>query len=176
MAYLVRKLIKRDKLAEIEIPENIGDVCADIPTTEFRTTKGTLSTWMISSLVELDNAVLAIAVASTEISKMDFIILDAELLEKYGLSYKSTYAGVEIPVPDLQDTHCDILGITIEKLKNCACLYRDIIKNEPDEGKYIVRYTAGDIKKLLREAIKNGRVDKSKASDKIAEAIDKLSA
>lgn len=175
MAYLVRKLIKRDKLSGLKTDGDIGEIWADIPTTEFRTTNGSLSTWKIETFEDLDKAVLAIAVSSSEISKMDFIVLDVELIERYDLSYESTYAGVDIPVPDLQDTHCDIIGITMDKLRNCACLYGDIWKNEPDEGKYIIRYTIGDIKKLIKDAIANGKVDKTKASGKIAEVIEKLS-
>lgn len=176
MAYLVRKLIKRDKLSDLESNGNVKDILADIPTTEFRTTNGMLSTWMIESIEEVDKAVLAIAVSSSEISKMDFIILDTELIKKYNLSYDYTYSGTDIPIPDLQDLHCDILGITMDKLTNCACLYRDILIEEPDEGMYILRYTAGEIKNLLKEAIKNNRVDRSKAVGKIGELIDKLSA
>ena len=176
MAYLVRKLIKRDKLSGLEDNGDIGDILADIPTTEFRTTNGTLSTWKIESIEDLDKAVLAIAVSSTEISKMDFIVIDTEMIKKHDLSYDYTYAGIDIPVPDLQNFHCDIMGITMNKLTNCACLYKEILDNEPDEGKYIVRYTAGEIRDLLRDAIKNNRVDRAKASGKIAEAIDKLSA
>lgn len=176
MPYLVRKLIKRDKLSGLEIDGDIGEIWADIPTTEFRTTDGSLSTWKIETIEELDKAVLAIAVSSSEISKMDFIVLDIELILKHDLSYEFTYAGIDIPVPDLQDTHCDIKGITMDKLKCCACLYSDIWKKEPEEGKYIVRYTSGEIKNLIKDAIKAGRVDRTKAFGKIAEVIDKLSA
>lgn len=176
MAYLVRKLIKRDRLSALEDSENIGDILADIPTTEFRTTNGALSTWKIESIGDLDEAVLAIAVSSTEISKMDFIAMDTDMVKKYDLSYNYTYAGMDIPVPDLQNKHCDILDITMDKLNNCACLYREILNNEPEEGKFIVRYTAGEIKELLKNAVKNNRVDREKAFGKIAEVIDKISA
>lgn len=176
MAFLVRKLIKRDRLIVLENEDEIGNILADIPTTEFRTNDGTLSTWRIESLEELDDAVLAIAVSSSEISKLDVIVLDTNLVEKNGLSFSYTYAGVDIPVPDLQDLHCDIQGITMQKLFDCALLYREIIISEPDEGKYIVRYSAGEVKKLLKNAISSNRVDRTKATKKIAEEIDKLSA
>lgn len=176
MAYLVRKLIKRDKLSELECVSEIENLLADIPTIEFRTTNGTLSTWKIESLDELENAVLAIAVSSSDISKMDFIVIDTDLLFENGLSYAETYAGMDIAVPDLQDSHCDIQGITIDKLKNCASIYRDVLVNETEEERFIVRFSAGEIRKIIKKAISENRIDGSKAIGKIGEEIRKLSA
>lgn len=174
MAFLVRKLAKRDKLTELCQKDNIEDIYADIPTTEFRTKKGTLSTWHINSLDELNEAVLAIAVSSSEITKMDFIIIDTSLLEKYALEYKQTYAGQDIAIPDLQNTHYDVINISIGKLVECTKLYRDIISDDPDGEKYVIRFAAGEIKDLLKEAVKNNRVDREKASKKLKEELDKL--
>jgi hypothetical protein len=176
MAFLVRKLIKRDRLEVLANDTDIDDITADLPSTEFRTTNGALSTWKIESLEELDDAVLAIAVSSSEISKLDVIIIDTELVQKNGLKYAYTYAGMDIPIPDLQDLHCDIQGITIGKLSDCALLYRYIVKNEPEDGKYIVRYSVGEIKSLLSDAIKDNRIDITKANKKLTEVINKLSA
>lgn len=69
MSFLVRKLNKRDQLYQLIEKESIEDIYADVPSNEFRTTKGTLSTWIIDTLDNLENAVLAIAVSSTKISK-----------------------------------------------------------------------------------------------------------
>ena len=67
MSFLVRKLNKRDQLNTLVDYEDIGNIYADVPTNEFRTTKGTLSTWIIDTLEDLDDAVLAIAVSSSKI-------------------------------------------------------------------------------------------------------------
>lgn len=176
MAFLVRKLIKRDRLSVLGDIQDINDVKADIPTTEFRTTDGKLSTWLINSLDDLKDAVLAIVVSSSEVTKMDFIVIDTSLLEKYSLEYEQTYAGREIAVADLQHTHHDIVDITISKLINCTNLYMDIIKNETDEEKYIVRFTAGEIKEILRQAIIQDRIDDSKTDTKVRDIISKLKA
>ena len=148
MAFLVRKLCKRDKLPILVEIDDINKMDADIPTTEFRTTDGKLSTWIIDSLDRLDEAVLAIAVSSSEITKMDFIIIDTELLSKYNLEYKQTYAGQDIAVPDLQNTHYDILNVSIEKLATCTQVYQSIIKEDPECEKYIIRFVAGEIKDI----------------------------
>ncbi|HRR35584.1 MAG TPA: hypothetical protein P5535_00760 [Clostridia bacterium] len=116
MAFLVRKLIKMSELFSLCERTEIKEIYADIPTTEFRTKNGTLSTWHINSLDDIEDAILAIAFTSSDITKMDFIIIDTDILSKNSLEYKKTYAGQEIAIVDLQDTHYDIVNITIEKL------------------------------------------------------------
>lgn len=177
MSFLVRKLNKRDYLDGLLQNDNVEDIFADVPTNEFRTTKGTLSTWIIDSIEELDNAVLAIAVSSSKITKMDFIVIDTKLLDEARLEYKQTYAGIEILIVDLQDTHYDIMDISLKKLVDCARVYKAIFLNEDqNEEKYIVRFTEVEIKEKLKKAILSNRVDKSKASKHIKEVIEKLSA
>ena len=176
MAFLVRKLIKRDNLPILNEIKDVGELNADIPTAEFRTKDGTLSTWIIDSLKKINDAVLAIAVTSSEITKMDVIIIDTELLSKNELTYQQTYAGQDIAIPDLQDSHYDILGVSIKKLVNCTQVYQEIVKNDPDEEKYIIRLAAGEIKDLLKKAIEEDRIDESRASKKLKAEIDKLKA
>lgn len=176
MAFLVRKLGKMDEIFSLCGKTDIQTIHADIPTVEFRTKNGTLSTWYIDSLDDIGNAVLAIAVSSSDISKMDFIIINTDILSENSLEYKQTYAGQDIAIPDLQDTHYDIIGVTIEKLVNCTKVYQTVAEMDPDGETYIIRYAAGEIKDLLRKAIDDKRVDESKASKKIKEQLDKLKA
>lgn len=176
MAFLVRKLGKMDELFSLNGERDITTIHADIPTTEFRTKNGTLSTWHIDSLDDIENAVLAIAVSSSEIAKMDFIIISTDILSKNSLEYKQTYAGQDIAIPDLQDTHYDIIDVSIEKLINCTKVYQTIVEMDPEGETYIVRYAAGEIKDLLKKTLADERVDESKASKKIKEQLDKLKA
>ena len=176
MPFLVRKLGKMDKLFSLRDRRNIAETHADIPTTEFRTRDGALSTWHIDSLDDIENAVLAIAVSSSEIAKMDFIIISTDILSENSLNYKQTYAGQDIAIPDLQNTHYDIIDVSIEKLINCTKVYQTVVKMDPEGKIYIVRYAAGEIKDLLKKALDNNRVDESKASKKIKDLLDKLKA
>ena len=158
MAFLVRKLIKRSSIEQIAAADSVEEMFADAATAEFRTTKGTLSTWKINDIIDLDDAVLAIVATSSKIEKMDFIVIDTKLIEENHLEYIQSYAGKEIAVPDLQDTHYDIINITIAKLINCTCIYRKVFEQDCDEGMYIVRYVEGDIKDLLAKALAEGRI------------------
>lgn len=174
MAFLVRKLGKMSELFSLCEKTDIKEIYADIPTTEFRTKNGTLSTWYINSLDDIENAILAIAVTSSDIVKMDFIIINTNILSENSLEYKQTYAGQDIAIPDLQNTHYDIMDITIEKLVNCTRVYQTIVEMDPDGETYIIRYAAGDIKDLLRKSLEDKRVDETKVPKKIMEQLDKL--
>ena len=178
MPFLVRKIANRDTILPLSGNEDILDILADVPTTEFRTKNGTLSTWYIDSPDSIVDAVLAIAISSTEItSKMDFILIDTDLLSEKGLRYVQSYAGMNIAIPDLQDTHYDITDITLGKLKNCTEVYHQIASIDPDGERYILRFTSGELKDFLRKAIKENRVDESKLpSKKMKELIADLKA
>lgn len=160
MAFYVRKLAKRKSIEQIAQADRFEDMLADAATAEFRTTNGTLSTWEIESMEKLDEAVLAIAATSTKIERMDFIVISREYIEKNELTCESSYAGKEIAIPDLQDTHYDIKGVTFAKLLNCVRMYREIYDLDNDSEQYIVRYAEREILRLLKDALTAGRVKK----------------
>lgn len=172
MAFLVRKLNKRDNIDIIGTATDIDKLYADAPTGEFRTKEGTLSTWFIDSLDSLDEAVLAMVVTSNQITRMDFAIIDTKILDNNGLKYKQTYAGEDIAVPDLQDTHYDILGITIHKLINCAKVFKEVYEQDNDQEQYIVRYVEGEIKELLNKAYSDNRIEMSKLNKGIKKGLN----
>ena len=163
MAYLVRKINKRKNIDALRGNLDIDELTADIPTGELRTTNGTLSTWIIESPSKLNEAILAITATSSKVSKMDFLLIDTEILKNHNLEYKQTYAGREIPIPDLQDTHYDIVNLSMGKLKNCILAYKDVVDKDID-GKLIVRYSEGEIKDILKKALEDKRVDVSKST------------
>lgn len=159
MAYLVRKLNKRENVDIIGNTEDVENMFADAATAEFRSKNGTLSTWRIDSVDKLDEAVLAIVVTSSKIERMDFIVIDTDYLDEQQLEYSQTYAGQKIAVPDLQDTHYDIINVTIPRLINCTCVYRRVFMEDKDQGIYLVRYVEGDIRDLLEKAAIASRLD-----------------
>ena len=172
MAFLVRKLSKQDNMEKLGTASNPSEMIADAPTAEFKTNNnGTLSTWIIDSLENVDEGVLAIAVSSNAVSRMDFVVIDTELLDHYKLKYVQSYAGQEIAVPDLQDTHYDIVNITMKSIIDCIKVYQDIYIKDNGEGKWYFRYSEGDMKKILKRAIDADRVDLKKLNSKIKKDI-----
>lgn len=172
MAYLVRKINKRDKLDDLLSVTDVANMDADIATTELKTTNGDLSTWVIDSLDSLDEAVLAMVVTSTSISKMDFMIINTKILDDNSLAYNQTDPGLIVPVHDLQDKHYDIQGISIAKLVNCINVYKQVVEdNEKADDAYIVRYVEGDIKDLLNRAYSHERIDMTILNNGIKKGI-----
>ena len=158
MSYLVRKIIKRENIDEIGETANINEMYADAATYEFRSKNGMLSTWMIDSIEKINDAILAILVTSNKIDTMDFILLNTEVLKKYQLEYKRTYAGLDIAVPDLQDTHYDIYNITIPKLINCVSVYKDTFLSDNKQEIFIIRKIEQELINILKEAHENNRI------------------
>ena len=56
MSYLVRKLYKRENIEKIGLADSVETMYADGAVGEFRTNSGTLSTWEIQSLEQIDDA------------------------------------------------------------------------------------------------------------------------
>ena len=54
MPYLVRKINKRKNMDLLNEISDFNTLSADLPTGEFRTTNGTLSTWIIDSLEDIN--------------------------------------------------------------------------------------------------------------------------
>lgn len=172
MAFLIRKLSKHKNIEEMGKTENPEDMIADAPTAEFRTSNnGTLSTWLVDSMENVNEGVLAIAVTSTKVSKMDFVVIDTKLLEHYDLEYKQTYAGQQIAVPDLQDTHYDIVNITMKSIIKCINVYKEIYVSDKGNEKLFFRYSEGEIKDILKKALELDRIDVSKLNSKIKSDI-----
>lgn len=179
MPYLVRKLIKRKNIDLIKDTSKMETIISDVPTSEFRTTNGCLSTWFIANLDDYEKAVLAIAITSSTIEKMDFIALDIEVLKNNKLIYEQTSPGADMAIPTLEKTHYDITGLTLNKLVDCCKAYKDIIifdeekiKENENEKQLIRRVPQKRIETLINNAIKDGIVDERNAKGKIKEYID----
>ena len=54
--------------------------------------------------------------------------------------YKKTYAGMELPIADLQNTHYDIVDISLKKLVNCTNVYK-IIYSRENEDEFPKKFT-----------------------------------
>lgn len=168
MPYLVRKVIKKANLDELNHYKNLDTVAADIPTTEFRTKNHCLSTWIIDSLECIEQAVLAIATVSGEIATMDFIAIDTEILDKFHLSYSKTDPGRTVAVEKLQNTHYDIQNLTLKSIRDCCEIYQTINANQPA---CIFRYTKGEIKNLLHDALRNQDLNINLLEERVKKAL-----
>lgn len=172
MAYLVRKIIKRERLDELLTVDDVTNMNADIATVEFKTTDGNLSTWIIDSLETLEDAILAIVTTSSQISKMDFMIIDTAILDANCLTYAQTDPGVTVPIRELQNRHYDINNISISKLVNCIKVYKQVVEENEESDDFIVRYVEGEIKDLLNKAYRESRINPSLLNKGIKKVIN----
>ena len=172
MSYLVRKINKKAKVMELNTESDINNASADLVTGEFRTTNNKLSTWYIEDLNSIDDAVLAIAISGTDVSKIDVIIINTDILKEKDVKYSQTYAGMDIGVPDLQDTHYDLEEITLKKIISCCHIYKELA-NEKNADTYIIRYTKKDVLKLFDDAIAKKRVEIENTRENVKTEIAK---
>ncbi|MBF0510153.1 MAG: hypothetical protein HQK57_14665 [Deltaproteobacteria bacterium] len=158
MPFLVRKITKA-KWMQGDI-FNDADISADAVTNCLKTTQNALSTWQISSEYELPEAVLAIISNSDNCDKIDVVCLDRDYLESQGIRCLST-PGIT-RVEDLKNRHVDISGLTYRSLGTVANEIAQEIRQKRD-----VKYTKNDIKKLLGDAIADGRLQKENLSESL---------
>lgn len=163
MAYLVRK-ISRAKWPEAKCPKEdiFGDAISDI-----RTYGNTLSTWEIESLDDLDVAALALA-ASSKTEKIENVcvvwISESDIMDNSILIDDSKPGDTVIS--DLSRKHRDLYGMTYKTIGTVA----QIINMQILDDNY-KRYTKADIKKMLVDALRAGRISNDKCSHGLLEEI-----
>lgn len=117
-------------------------------------TKGNaLSTWQIAAEHAIGDAVLAIVSSHTHLDTIDVVCLDPSSLRNKGIDLQSTPRLT--PVKELADQHINICNLTYRTLGILAEHIVQVIKE-----KKVLRYTKGNIKKLLNGAINLGRLEK----------------
>jgi len=160
--YLIRK-INKSKWYQINIMED-DDVSADAITNCLKTTGNTLSVWSIDSEEDIDEAVLAIASNLDHIETIDVVILNDTTLREYGISIITSTGNT--PIESLREIHRDLAELTFSKLG----IVKDHIVERIRNNK-IKRFTKGQLKKLLSNAINKGLLQFDDLNDSIREKL-----
>jgi len=158
MSLLVRKFNKAKWPKEDFKNAKVGDLQADVFTSCLKTSKNELSTWVIDGLEKqyISEAALALVCKAEHLATMYLVILDEDEIKKRGFQIKESQGDTY--VVDLLDKHKDIVGLTYSSIGDFA---KYMIENLSCR---VQRYTEGDLKKLLRDAISNGRLEFNKLS------------
>ena len=162
MSLLVRK-IDNAKWMQNEI-HSVGDVSADAITNCMKTKKNTLSAWQIPDEKTIEDAVLAIVSSFMHPDTIDVACLDPSSLESNGIRLESTLGNTPVKNPISQ--HIDICDLTYRTLGNVAEQIVHVLKNGKD-----VRYTKGKIKKLLKDAIDQGRLQRDDLNESLRKRL-----
>lgn len=184
-----------------ECNNNDVRISADAITNCLKTQKNTLSLWKVNDIKNIDNeGALAIIGTMDSIASIDIIIFSNDELNSLGLELKDTNGNTI--VADLQKTHSDIINLdTVSLTEFSNHIYkkiheeeikREIVKDKishaerknehnnitPFENELeilmIKRYTASDVKKIIKNAIKNGRIRKEDLQENIQKKIFRL--
>lgn len=162
MSLLVRK-IEKAKWLQNNI-QGGEDVSADAITNCLKTKGNTLSTWSISTIDELSEAVLAIVSGHEHLDTIDIVYFDSNLLKEDGIALQSSPG--KVPIQDLIEQHKDIINLTYKSLGTVANYIVESIKQDN-----VKRYTKGMIKKILNKAIDEGRLQKTALSESVRDKI-----
>ena len=173
MSFYIRK-ISRSNIKKMREATDVVHVPADVIGSEFRTKGNTLSVWEVSSkdMEELGRGILAIALTSSKIETMDFLVMDKEALEKYHLDVCCS-EPIKNPMVYLKNSHHDICQLTLGSLTDLIQLYKSLTDDEPDQ-KNVVRKTKDELVNLIKKAYRNDEINIDSVEEKIREDVKKL--
>lgn len=126
MVYYVRKINKKKSLEKIQTARSVSAIIADV-LNEFRITNGDLSVWKIQDLQEIEIAMLAIAITSDKLDRMDFLIISEDIIKQSGFSVTRGPSGYDL-CDYLEDRHYNINNLTVGNINKCVEIYRKAIK------------------------------------------------
>ena len=136
-----------------------------------RTTENTLSVWRSETLnpSDLDNAIKAALLTSSQVNATQFIILDSEELQKANILTSDEKPG-KTAYKGLENLHTDLCELTYEKIGTLLQLYQDV-SNKPERTPKIEK---PKFKEIIVEANDLGVLDTSVLQDHMQREIDKI--
>jgi hypothetical protein len=161
MSLFIRKINRNKWLQVDEAPD---DVSADAITGCMRTLHNTLSVWEVQDENEIDEAVLAIVSAGDRLESVDVVQIDRECLVENKIDCIRTKG--DTLVEELKDTHIDLSNLAYKELGIIACHIVDKFKE-----KKVKRYTEGQIKAILRDAIQQERLETENLNESIRKKL-----
>ncbi|NKB32541.1 MAG: hypothetical protein GKR91_05525 [Pseudomonadales bacterium] len=162
MTYLVRK-VGMPKWLEGDVVRS--PVSADAITGCLRTSQNALSLWKVEDEASLSDAVLALTSKFERLQRCDIVWFEKSELEDNGFDLENTPG--ETVVDSLVDSHVDITELDYQKLGDVAEKVVDSFKH----SKY-KRFTNGDIKNLIQDAVENDLLDPRKLHDTLREKCE----
>jgi Zn-dependent M16 (insulinase) family peptidase len=162
MSVLVRK-VNRSKWPDEFDDIGVQDLPADVMSACLKTSKNTLSTWEIKSLnnEDLEEGILAIAASLPNIDSIDIVTIQKDLVVQSGFQLDENTPG-NTAVLDLAETHIDIIELTYKTVGEFSKIVLDALKEEK-----VTRITRGKLKKILKKALDEGRIDINQLSQSV---------
>jgi len=160
MTFYVRKLNKAKWCIDPSggsLPAN-----ADAITNCLKTSRNTLSFWLVDSMDHVDEAVLAIVASNDNLDSIDIVVVPESYLIEKGIEIQAT-AG-HTACSDLVNAHRDLANLNVKHLD----VLSEYIVNQL-QSRAVKRYTLSKLREILTIAVDNGRI----APDQLSEGVRK---
>ena len=163
----IRKLSKKSNLFKIRDATLSSKIEADVLKQELGTTGNTLSFWKGEDITDLKNPMKAILLSTTSIETSQFIVIDDEILDKYGIErdYKEGITGYK----GYKNLHVNLCNLDYEKIG----IILNIIKEISQDKSHIPELKREDVKKYIIEVKRDGLLDEENIRPELKAAIDK---
>lgn len=166
--YYLRKLSKPNTVNKLKYMTSIADTPADLLKQEWPTKGNTLSFWKCESLTNTADTMKAILLSATGIEKSRFIILDDNILDKYGIKRdfsekgKTGYVGFE-------GLHVNFCELTYGKIGSIISMTREALNMD----QMVIDLTRENVKSYIKEVCDAGLVDPEKINDSLLSDMKK---
>ncbi len=165
--FYVRKLSKKSNLFKIR-DVSLEKVEADVLKQELGTSRNTLSFWKCDDMSQLSDTIKAIILSTTSIETSKFIIVDDELLNKYGITIDETELGVT-GYKGFEKLHVNLCDLNYEKIGNVLNMIREVSFDKTR----IPELKREQVKNYIIEVRKNGLLDEDAIRPELKDAIDR---
>ena len=166
--YYLRKMSKTSNLWKIKDSSSIEEIPADVLKQELGTSRNTLSFWKSDSLSDLKDAILAILLSTTSIETSQFIILNDDILDRYGIKRDFNEKGITA-YKGYEDLHVNLCELNYRKIGQML----SIIKEVSEEDSFLLKISRKDVKKYITEAKREGKIDEDNLRPELKVAIEK---
>lgn len=159
MSYYIRKIkfeSNADLLrSQIDIPELFGDVISEYNISN----NGDLSVWKIDDIKDkdtLEKILLAIVISTPVCEDTTFLIMNDDILKKYGFEIPVKGASGENYCPEWEDLHYNIKDIRLKNIITCLSMYRDLLQNDDlNSPKNIIYINGAKLAEIILKALMN---------------------
>lgn len=166
--YYLRKLSKPNTVNKLKNMPNIGNAPADLLKQEWPTKSNTLSFWKCESLDDTVDTMKAILLSATSIEKSRFIILDDDMLDKYGIERDFSKKG-KTGYKGFEELHVDFCNLTYEKIGEIIVLTKESLNME----KRVIDLSREKVKEYIKEVCDAKLIDTSQMNEDLFKDIKK---
>lgn len=170
--HLVRKLSNTPNLYKLRQCTDVGSLDADILRQEFSTQQNNLSFWKCERIDDgkgLKDTLKAILLSASSIKISQFVIIDIDILSKFGLVLDFSEEG-KTGYKGFGHLHVNLTQLTYSKIGDVLSAFRTIIHND----KLTPLLRKQEVKEFIAEAYQEDLVIEEKMNDSLLSDIRKL--